>query len=254
MNRIKETIWMVALAAALLAPAAAQADRRTFAFVYEPKTLDAEQLELEYYLTTAVTQDKLSGEHNWIWTHQVEVEYGVTERLDLAMYQMFNSESWLGYKLRVRYRPWHYGDLPFDLMLYFEWIQKPTGDIALEERIVVGTVLFDRLIISLDSMTEQGPLTGDVGFKLNEGLGVGFEVAPWLVIGLETQLRMSWEPKTVFTSDSTELEFSGARLYMGPTFSFAVQKIWWDVNISFRVAGSEDDTKYLGRILWGIFF
>ncbi len=255
MNRTTKTLAALALVAATLVPAAALADRRNFTFIYEPKTLDKGQLEIEYYMTAAVTQDKLSGEHNWNWAHQVEVEYGVTERFDLAMYQMFNTEGWLGYKLRARFRPWHYGTLPFDLMLYLEWIQKPTGDIALEERVVVGTTLFDKLYISLDTMVEQGPLTGDVGFKLHEGLGIGYEIAPWFVLGLETQLRFAWQPKDVFTATGTdtELEFSGARLYMGPTLSFAVKKIWWDVNVSFRVAGEEDDTKYLFRVLWGIF-
>lgn len=238
----------------LLAPASASADRRSFAFVYEPKTLDAGQLELEYYMTAAVSQDKVSGDLNWNWAHQVELEYGVTERFDLAMYQMFNADGWLGYKLRGRYRPWNYGDLPFDLMLYLELIQNAKGDISFEERVVLGTVLFDRLIISLDSMTEQETVTGDVGFKLNEGLGIAYEVAPWLILGFETQLRMDWKPKQVYTSSDSELEFSGARLYVGPTFSFAAKKVWWDVNVSFRVAGKEDDTKYLFRVLWGIFF
>lgn len=256
MNSLTKSFLVLALVASTLAPTLASADRRNFAFIYEPRTLDRGQLELEYYMTAAVTRDSLSGKHSWSWDHQVEVEYGVTERFDLAMYQKFNADGWLGYKLRARWRPWHYGTLPFDMMFYLEWIQKPTGDIALEERVVVGTILFDKLHISLDTATEQGPLTGDVGFELNERLGVAYEVAPWFVVGLETQLKLSWEPRSVHTAGGTdsELEFSGARLYVGPTLSFAAKKIWWDVNVSFRVAGEEDDTKYLFRVLWGIFF
>jgi len=251
---IKTQLCAAVVLAALFCSAEARADRRSFAFIYEPKTMHDEQLEVEYYLTTGITQDRLSGDHTWVWTHQFEVEYGVTERFDLAMYQVFNHQQWLGYKLRARYRPWDYGDLPFDMMLYFEFIQKPTGHISLEEKIILGTVLFDRLIISLDSMVEQSNITKDVGIKLHEGLGIAFEVVPWFVVGLETQLRMSWEPKTTYTSNTSELEFTGARLYVGPTVAFAVKKIWWNFNVSFRVAGDEDDTKYLARILWGIFF
>ena len=85
------------------------------------------------------------------------------------------------------------------------------------------------------------------------GLGISYEVAPWFVPGVETQLRMSWEPKAVYTSSDPVLEYSGLGVYVGPTLSFATSKFWWNVNFSFRAAGEDDMSRYLFRVLWGIF-
>ncbi len=235
----------------LLIAGNAHADRRNFAFTYEPRTIPKGEAELEYYMTGLVKHDRLLGEDVFAWSHQFEVEYGVLDGFDLAMYQMYSPTAWQGYKLRGRYMPFARGELPIDFLIYLEFIQLANGDVAFEERLVLGKE-FGNLIIALDTMAEQGPLTGDVGHKLNTSLAIGYAFANWFSAGIETQVRMQWDPELNYVSGKKELESSGIRTYTGPSVSFAAGRIFWDASFGARVQGDEDEAKYLFRVLWGI--
>ncbi len=248
MRRIQLAIVTMSI---LLIANSAYADRRNFAFTYEPRTIPTGHAELEYYMTGAVKHNRLLDEHVYAWSHQFEVEYGVFDGFDLAMYQMYSPSAWQGYKLRARYMPFARGELPIDFLLYLEFIQLANGDVALEERLVLGRE-FGNLIFALDTMYEQGPLDGDIGQKLNTSLAVGYAFTHWFTLGLETQLRMQWDPKFNYTSGGNELEFSGTKMYTGPSLSFAQGKIFWDASFGARVQGDEDEAKYIFRVLWGI--
>lgn len=242
---------LLILLPAILGTAPARADRRSFVFVYEPRTMPRGEIELEWYMTANITYDRVAASHDWSWAHQVEAEYGVTDRIDVAMYQMFSSSAWLGYKLRGRWRPVDTGVWPIDPLLYLELIQRASGDIALEQKVVLGRS-FGKLILALDSTVEEGPLGRDVGLKITEGLGVGYELWPWLTLGLEQQLRLAWERKSVYTASSPVLEFGGTSYYLGPTLSLATGRFFWDVNFSARAAGPDDQPRFLFRVLWGV--
>ena len=230
----------------------ASADRRNFAFTYEPKIMSQGSVELEYYMTgVLVPRSALDDELDWGWAHQAEIEYGLTDHVDLAMYQMFGTSGWTGYKLRARYRPFFPGELPIAFLVYLEFIHLANGDVALEEKLVLGRA-FGPVVVSLDSTVEQGPLNGDIGFKLIESLGIGWEVVPWFSFSLETQLRMAWQPREVYTSPDPELEFVGPNLYMGPTVSFAHGHMFWNASFAALVTGEELAARYLFRILWGV--
>ena len=239
------------LFAGLLTAGSARADRRNFAFTYEPKTVPRGHVELEYYMTGAVRRDSLTNEDIYSWAHQVELEYGIARGLDAAMYQMFTTDGWTGYKLRGRYMPFSPSELAIDFLLYGEFIHKANGDVAFEERLVIGRS-FGPLIVSLDSMTEQGPVAGDTSFKLHHSLALGYEATKWFTAGLETQVRMSWEPKFNYVSADNELEFAGVSTYMGPSVSLASTQFFWDVGVAFRVQDDETKAKNIFRVLWGV--
>jgi hypothetical protein len=230
----------------------AAADRRNFAFTYEPRVMEEGGLELEYYMTAGVKYDPLAKSHSWGWAHQVEVEYGVVDGVDVSMYQMFSANSWDGYKLRARYQPWATGTLPIDIVFYLEFIQRSNADVALEQKLIFGRT-FGKFIIAVNSTFEEGPLNGFVGLKLIENLALGYELRPWITFGAETQLRLNWEPKTTYLSDKPRFEYAGTQLYVGPTISFAFKRIFFDVNFSIRAVGEDDQAKYLLRTLWGLF-
>ncbi len=248
---MRSTPALCAAVVFLLIAGSAQADRRSFAFTYEPRTIPEGELELEYYMTGQVKHNRLLDENIYGWSHQFEVEYGVFDGFDLAMYQMYSPSSWQGYKLRARYMPLARGELPVDFLLYFEFIQLANGDVALEERLILGRE-FGKLIIALDTMFEQGPLTGDVGHKLNSSLGTGWAFTKWFTAGVETQLRMQWEPEFNYASGEEELEFSGTRMYTGPSLSFATGRLFWDASFGTRIQGDEDEARHIFRVLWGI--
>lgn len=235
----------------LLIAGNANADRRSFAFTYEPRTIPEGELELEYYMTGLVKHNRLLDKDIYAWSHQFELEYGLFDGFDLAMYQMYSPEAWQGYKLRARYMPFVRGELPVDFLLYLEFIQLANGDVALEERLVLGRE-FGKLILALDTMFEQGPLTGEPGYKLNSSLATGWAFTKWFTAGVETQLRMQWEPEFNYVSGEEELEFSGTKVYMGPSVSFATGRLFWDASFGTRIQGDEDEAKHIFRVLWGI--
>lgn len=241
------------LALALLATATvASADGRNFAFTYEPKTMPAGALELEYYMTSTVRYDWLAKQHQYGWNHQVELEYGITDKLDVAMYQMFSADAWSGFKLRGRYRPFDYGAKPVDVMLYGEVIMNAGGVVSFEEKLVVGR-RFGALVLTLDSTIEQEAIfSGQIAHKWNEAIGVGYELDPAVTVGAEAQARMGWEPKQVYTSSQTQLEFQSPVFYVGPTVSLKTKKFFWNANLSFRTSDDDREAKYLFRVIWGV--
>lgn len=242
---------LVALSMIALATQAS-ADGRSFAFTYEPKTMPAGEVELEYYMTSSVRYDWLAKRHDYGWNHQVELEYGITDRLDVAMYQVFSADAWNGFKLRTRYRPFDYGAKLVDVMLYGEVIMNRAGEVAFEEKLVVGR-RFGDLVLTLDSTIEQEAVfSGTVAHQWNEAIGAGYELTPWVTLGLEAQARMGWEPRQVYTSGSTQLEFKDPVFYAGPTVSLKTKKFFWNANLSFRANDEDQEAKYLFRVIWGI--
>ncbi len=86
------------------------ADRRSYVWTYEYMTMSKGRWELETYVTTEVP-DLHKSNLNYI-KPQLEIEYGITDRWDVAMYQMWkfknkakeNDSEYEGFKLRTRYK------------------------------------------------------------------------------------------------------------------------------------------------------
>src|SRR2546423_9187568 len=85
--RMRITIALnVLLFAALLAPQA-RADRRTLIRAYEYMTQPQGNLELEVWNEVEAPKD--GGFDQAVTVHRVELEYGLTDHWDLALYHVF---------------------------------------------------------------------------------------------------------------------------------------------------------------------
>src|SRR5947209_14946896 len=113
------------LASALIAPAV-RADRRTMVRAYEYMTQPKDNLELEIW--NDIEAPKEGGFDQATTVHRVELEYGITDRWDLALYHVFaqtngvaaeafHFDSW---RLETRYRLFDKNVLPIDIELYLE--------------------------------------------------------------------------------------------------------------------------------------
>src|SRR5438876_10781347 len=127
--RMRITIGLNALlVCALLAPAA-RADRRTMIRAYEYMTQPQGNLELEIW--NEVEAPKAGGFDQAATVHRIELEYGLTDHWDLALYHVFAQEpgdsfrfdSW---RLETRYRLFEKNVLPVDVELYFE-VERPAN-------------------------------------------------------------------------------------------------------------------------------
>jgi hypothetical protein len=101
----------------------AGADQKNYVWTYDYSSLAKDSAEIEFY-QTAVTRDrKVSGRSDW--QQQIELEYGITDHLDAALYEMYERPAegtfdYAGYKFRLRYRIAEKNQLPLDVVLYAE--------------------------------------------------------------------------------------------------------------------------------------
>jgi len=147
--------------------------------------------------------------------HQVEFEYGVTDHLQLAYYEVYawdRANDWERdeFKLEAKYRFAEAGQWPLDIALYAEY-QNPNG-----RRDSSSDVLENKVILSRD----VGPwnFVGNFIFekKLNTGSHWEYEYTAGVSYGLTPRTRLGVEVKQGL-GDSKDFDFSGNQpLYLVP--------------------------------------
>jgi hypothetical protein len=123
----------VALIAALW-PARAHADRRAYAETYEAVTAPKGELDVELWNTYSDEGEVLNGPPARGYRGMVELEYGITSRWDVALYNIFDvtsdsaSTGYGGLKLETRYRLLPAATWIVDPVIYLEYQFLRHGD------------------------------------------------------------------------------------------------------------------------------
>ncbi len=242
-DAVKKRIVMIMMLAVILkVSGTAVADRRSYVWTYEYQTMPKGQSEIEYYLTHKVADFNRYHRKN-VWDNQVEYEYGLTDRWDLAVYQRWeqtNTKSedefeYTGTKLRTRYRFSEKGVWPLDTLLYLEYIwpdysgspQKIEGKIILAKDFGKYNLAYNQIIvkgINNNGVTEH-----------EYAIGLSYEFNPRLKIALES--------KGNFTEE---------KYYLGPTVSWATEKFWVNLGALRGLNDISDDFQI--RLIVGIPF
>ena len=220
----------------------ARADRRGYVWTYEYQTMPKGHSEIEYYLT-----HKLSDFHKYdnknTWQHQLEYEYGLTDRWDIAVYQRWqqtNTKSddkfeYTGIKLRTRYRFGEKGIYPVDPLLYLEYI-RPDGSDApdvLEGKIILAKD-FGKFNIAYNQIIKAG--IKNKGKTENEyAAGLSYEFNPRWKVGLESTGNLNKD-----------------KFYLGPTISWASGKSWVTLGALRGLNDRSDD--FQARLIFGFPF
>ncbi len=206
------------LACALLAPSA-RADRRTMIRAYEYMTQPQGNLELE--LWNDVSAPVAGGFDQASTLQRIELEYGLTDHWDLALYHVFGQDpgaslrfdSW---RLETRYRLFEKNVLPVDVMLYFE-LERPANfsdPWVIEEKLILEKD-FGRFALVANLVGEQKPFHGNQGYEWEIDAGARYEVVPQLRLGAE-----------FWTIQETAGGVTEGSYYLGPAVSFASSKLW----------------------------
>lgn len=224
------------LAALTLAPSGARADRRAFTHTYEYMTMPRGDLELELYNTQTEDFDLDTSDFEL----QLEVEYGITERWDVSLYQVIRqgTDDPLHYaktKVRTRYRFAERGEWPVDVLAYFE-VAKPFGEaeVELEPKLILardfGPVT---TVLNLIGEVEIGDETELVpGFAF----GATYEIAPPIKVGAEVYGEL--EEEVSATGDESHELVAMA----GPAVSWAPSpKLWLASTVAFGVTEAAAD-------------
>ena len=216
------------------------ADWRRHAWTYAYQTMHEGEAEIEYYLTEE--QAKTSDSKQSTWKHWLELEYGLTDHLDVSMYQQFKQSNtadadkfeYDGFKLRMRYRFLEKNELPVDTLLYLEYIrndnlEKPNvleGKLVLAKDIGNFNVAYNQII---KQALESG---GETEHEF--AAGINYLIMP-MSIGMESKGN-----------------YTSGKYYAGPTLSWVRTKLWVTLGVLGGLNGKSDDLQT--RMLLGIPF
>jgi len=241
MSEVKLTcFWAVACAG--LVVGAARADRRAYVWTYEYMTMPKGEFEIEYYQTLKVP-DVDGFEDRNTWEHQAELEYGITDRWDIAVYQRWQQTNtavddtfdYTGTKLRTRYRLGERGMYPVDTLLYLEYIRP---DSSRESEFLEGKVVlakdFGAFNVAYNQIFKTA-IRGDDETEHEYALGLSREFSPAWKVGLESAGN--------YTED---------KYYVGPTVSWGAKRVWLAAGALAGLNDQSDDLRF--RLILGIPF
>jgi len=187
------------MATAALAPDA-HANPRPLPFTYQSESLAQGTGEVEQFIDFVPVR-VLNGAANPAWYNatqlQTEIEYGVTDKLELAIYFMFvpsvgadrsMTQPTLtmgnGMSQRLRYRFADPGAWPVDVAVYGE-VTENEREIELEAKVILQR-RFGRLRLITNLWAEREfYFTGEQEWVLNPTAGATVELSPRFHIGLE---------------------------------------------------------------------
>jgi len=181
------------------------------------------------------------------YTLQSEFEYGITDRVELGLYQVFkadpvaggdNALTFDGLKWRVRTRLAEPGELPVDIGLYFE-LETMHDELSLEGKLNLQRRLGPvRLLANLwAEETWARPLDTkahgrEVEFIVNPTAGASFEVTPTFQPGVEY-----WARGQLSASGETPQDRENSRVhhFLGPTTHLNFGRLWWTAGFYFNL-------------------
>lgn len=210
-----------------------QADRRSYVWTYAYQTMPKGDLELEHYLDW-VAADIAERSVTSFWRQQFEIEYGLSERWDISIYQVFKQENsgtfkYDQLKLRIRYRLFDFGQLPLDPLLYLEWkrpsaAQKPN---VLEGKIILARD-FEKLNVAVNLIAERA-FARNEKTKFEYTAGMRWEFKPVFQAGLETIGNFESGPEN--------------KISLGPTISLARGEVFMTLGALFGLSRAAEDLR-----------
>jgi hypothetical protein len=236
------TLFVIAFSPATLA------NPRPLPFTYPYETLGQGEVEFEFYGDISplrVAADATDPSRGRLWEPsyllQNEIEYGVSDRVELGFYQVFEAQPMDGgmnamildgFKWRVRTRFAEPGQWPIDVGAYVE-LETLHDELSLEEKLILAK-RFGRwrwmanLWIEESEHRALDPSQRSFHFVLNPTTGFTYEVTPIFQPGIEY-----WARGEVGTVGNTPVDIVNNRIhhFAGPTVHLNFGKLWWSAGL-----------------------
>lgn len=231
-----KALLLIAALAVVFSGTSALADQRSYVWTYEYLTLSKDSAELEFY-QTSVTKDRQT-DNSSDWQQQLELEYGLTDRLDAALYQVYDQKEndkmkYSGYKFRLRYRIAEKNVLPLDVLLYAEHQEKVDALNLFEGKIILAKDI-GNLNISYNQIYKNTYASGDRASH-EYAAGMSYEITPAFRFGVES--------KGNYKTD---------KYAAGPTLSWIGGRIWANMGALYALNDRTNDREV--RFLLGVPF
>ncbi len=214
----------------------AHADQRSYVWTYEYLTLSKDSAELEYYQTSVTKDRQLDNSSDW--QQQLELEYGLTDHMDAALYQVYDQKEggqmkYSGYKFRLRYRIAEKNTLPVDTLLYLEHQEKVDAKNVYEGKLIL-TKDIGKLNMAYNAIYKNTYISGDKASH-EYATGVSYEVIPALRLAVESKGN-----------------YSTGKYAAGPTLSWVGGRIWANLGAAYGMNRKTNDREV--RFLLGVPF
>jgi hypothetical protein len=237
------------VAALSLAPGAL-ANPHPLPYSYPYQTLPQGKVEVEEIadlVPMKVAREKEDGTRDAVTALrsqlQTELELGVHDRLELALYFSFHQSATAdtpamrfdGLKQRLRYRFAEEGDWPVDTGLYFE-VAEFYNEVELEEKVLLSK-RFGYLTTVCNLWVEQEYYFQEQQWKLiyNPTLGATYELSPNFMLGLEYWARGRFNQQNQAGGDANADSPTAARHFLGPAVLLQSGEAWWSTGVYARL-------------------
>ncbi len=217
------------------------ADRRAYVWTYEYMTLPRGGAELESY-TTLSTPDADTFKGITSTEQQLELEVGMTDRFDFAIYQVFGQKPgsdlrYEGFKFRARYRFGEKNMYALDPLVYVEYKGKPDfSEHGMELKLVLAKDV------------------GNLNFALNPIVEIEEEDDKWET-ELEYAAGLSYGLADGLLRLGVEAKGSEHGHYLGPVVSHGREHAWVALGSAVKISDIDAGNPELQiRMIVGVAF
>lgn len=251
-NQWKSALLATVAAAGLAIPSA-EAGQRRFVYNYETLTSPKGSIEFENWVTWKHT-DKPGGDDKDVYQFRHEIEFGLTDRLQLGVYvadweyneddDEGHSERYKGSGFEVIYNLTNpntdlLGSALYAEMIIGERMVKLEGKLLLEKRwgnfgVVANTVL--------EAEWEGDDYHDETG-EFKQTFGVSYDINKSFSVGAEAFLEIEmpdWE------------ETESGRFYIGPNVSYRQGRFFGTLAWLWQTTHIEGEPDYQTRLIFGI--
>jgi hypothetical protein len=253
MNQLRFATACIAMS---LLASTAHADRRAYGVTYEAVTAPQGELDVETWTTFAPQGEIGGGPSSRGVREMIELEYGITDRWDAALYNMVDiitsgdtESGYAGLMLETRYRPSDRGEWPIDPVFYLEFQQLFRGDAKqkYEAKLILAKDIGNVNIAANLALEEERTTEPAWNTEVEYALGASYALSPAWIIGAE-----------VFGKAEKEMGEIENRSWAGPAVSWAsgghgaLSGLWVTLAGGAGLGGEADP--YYARAIIGLQF
>jgi hypothetical protein len=198
----------------------ASADRRAYGVTYEAVTAPRGEIDVETWSTFAPEGEVDGGPASRGVREMIELEYGVTDKWDAAIYNMIDmitsgetESGYAGFKVETRYRPTGRGEWLIDPVFYLEFQQLFRGDARqkYEAKLILAKDIGNVNIAANVAFEEERTTDPSWNTEIEYAVGSSYALSPAWIIGAELFGK----------AEKDEMGGIANRSWAGPTISWA---------------------------------